>query len=193
MLGLVVAIVAGLVIGLARGGSLANLAATRLRALPVVFVGVALQAAATLTERADVAWAPFALVLGSYACAFTFAGLNWRMPGMALIALGSLINLVVIAANQGMPVSPDALQRAGLGNPFAAGEPLLKGAHHPLVEGSRLTLLADVIPIRVSRNVVSAGDLVIWAGLLVLVQQLIVGRPGRRRMRAIEERQLSRP
>jgi hypothetical protein len=38
----------------------------------------------------------------------------------------------------------------------------------------------------VTANVVSAGDIVIWAGLLLLIQQLMVGRPGKRRRGAGE-------
>jgi hypothetical protein len=126
-------------------------------------------------------------VLASFALTFGFAAMNWRLPGMTLLAVGALMNFVVIAANGGMPVSLDALDRAGLGNPFEDGA-VTKGAHHALDDESRLTFLADVIPIRVASNVVSAGDIVIWAGLLLLIQQLMVGRPGKRRRGAGENR-----
>ena len=185
VIGLLLAVAVGIGVGLVRRGSFANLARTDLHGVPLVFIGVLLQAGSTIAERADQSWLPLALVLGSFALTFGFAALNRRLPGMTLIALGALMNFLVIAANGGMPVSLDALNRAGLGNPFESGA-VTKGAHHALDDDDRLTVLADVIPIRVTANVVSAGDIVIWAGLLLLIQQLMVGRPGKRRRGAGE-------
>lgn len=181
MIGLVVAVALGIVIGFVRGGSLRTLGDAHLRAVPVVFGGVVLQLASTIADRADLRWLALGLVLASFACVFAFAALNFRLPGMTLIALGALGNFVVISANSGMPVSVDALERAGLGNPFAEPGAALKGAHHALTDASRVRFLADVIPITVTANVVSVGDIVIWAGLLLLVQQLMVGPRGKRR------------
>jgi hypothetical protein len=185
VIGLLLALLVGVVVGFIRRGSFSNLGRTHLRGVPLVFAGVALQIASTVSERADVSWLPLGLVLASFALTFGFAAFNARLPGMTLIALGALMNFVVIAANGGMPVSLHALDRAGLGNPFDSGG-VTKGAHHVLGDDDILTFLADVIPIRVTANVVSAGDIVIWAGLLLLIQQLMVGRPGKRRRGARE-------
>jgi len=189
VIGLPLAVLLGLIVGLVRGGSLATLSRTELRGVPLVFAGVVLQIGSTIAERADVAWLPFALVLTSFAFTFAFAALNWRLPGMTLIGIGALMNFLVISANHGMPVSLSALDRVGLGNPFT-GNGVVKGAHHALTPGTHLRFLADVIPIRVAANVVSIGDIVIWAGLLLLIQQLMVGRPGKRR-RGAKESELS--
>lgn len=189
MIGLVVAIALGLLIGLARGGSFRTLAQADLRGVPLVFGGVLLQLGAAFAERSGTRWLPLTLVLASFACVFVFAALNFSLPGMTLVAIGALCNLAVIAANGGMPVSVEALGRAGLGNPFEGpGASTLKGAHHALGPDSRLRFLADVIPIRVTANVVSVGDVVIWAGLLLLVQQLMVGLKGKRRRGAAAAR-----
>lgn len=184
MIGVVLAIGVGLLVGFARRGSVANLGQAHLRGVPMVFIGVAFQIGSMLAERAELDWLPLALILVSFACVFTFAALNWRLGGMALAALGAVANFVVIAANGGMPVSLDAAARAGLGNPFADPANAAKGAHHAMTDDSVLTFLADVIPLRIGANVVSVGDLLIWAGLLVIVQQLMVGRKGRRRLGA---------
>jgi hypothetical protein len=183
VVGLVVAVAVGIAVGFARGGSLATLGRTRLCGVPFVFAGVALQVAATLAERGDGSRLPLALVLASFASVFVFAALNWRLPGMTLVALGALANLAVIVANGAMPVSLEAARRAGLEDPFGAGT---KGAHEPLTDASRLRFLADIIPLRAGSNVVSVGDVLIWAGLLVLVQHLMVGPRGRRRVGARE-------
>ncbi len=180
MIGVVLAVLIGIVVGFARGGSLSTLGRAELRGVPFVFAGVALQVASTVSERYEVDWLPLAFVLVSFACVSAFAALNWRLSGMTLVALGALANFIVIAANGGMPVSLAAARSAGLGNPFDGGGGV-KGAHHALSDDSRLTFLADIIPLRFGANVVSVGDILIWAGLLVIVQQLMVGRRGRRR------------
>jgi hypothetical protein len=185
VIGLLVAIALGLVIGLMRGGSFKNLSQAELRGVPLVFVGVLLQLGSSVAERVEIHWLPLALVLASFACVFAFAALNFNLPGMTLIALGALSNFVVISANGGMPVSRDAIRRAGLEDVFVGpGATTVKGAHHALTDDSRLRFLADVIPIRVTANVVSVGDIVIWAGLLLLLAELMVGPKGKRRKKA---------
>src|SRR5919198_4165331 len=118
MIGLVIAVLVGIIVGLVRGGSLKTLGDAKLAAVWIVFAGVVLQLASTAADRSDMKWLALGLVLASFACVFTFAAINFRLPGMTLIAIGALCNFVVISANSGMPVSLDALQRAGLGNPF---------------------------------------------------------------------------
>jgi hypothetical protein len=185
MIGLIVALVLGLGIGLARGGSFKNLSNAELRGVPLVFAGVLLQLGSSVAERVEIHWLPLALVLASFACVFAFAALNFNLPGMTLIAIGALCNFLVISVNGGMPVSRDAIRRAGLDDVFAGpGVSTVKGAHHALTSGDRLRFLADVIPIRVTANVVSVGDIVIWAGLLLLLAELMVGPKGKRRKKA---------
>jgi len=180
VIGLVVAVALGIIVGFVRGGSLKTFGEAHLRAVWVVFGGVAFQVGAAAADGRDLRWLAFALVLASFACVFAFAALNFQLPGMTLIALGSLCNFIVISANGGMPVSLDALQKVGLGNPFENGA-AVKGAHHALTDASRLRFLADVIPINVVANVVSVGDILLWAGLLLLIQKLMVGPRGKRR------------
>ena len=185
MIGLIVAVLLGILIGLLRGGSFKNLSDAELRAIPLVFVGVLLQAGSTAAEHGGPHWLPLALVLASFACVAGFAALNFHLPGMTLIAVGALCNLLVISLNDGMPVSATAIDKAGLNNPFVGpGAGGAKGAHHLLKPGTHLRFLADVIPITVTANVVSVGDILIWAGLLLLVEELMVGPKGKRRKRA---------
>lgn len=181
MIGLIVAVALGIVVGLIRGGSLKTFGEAHLRAVPVVFVGVLFQVVSAVVDGSDMRWLALGLVLASFACVFVFAALNFNLPGMTLIALGALCNFLVISANGGMPVSLDALERAGLGNPFADDGAIMKGAHRALTDDSKLRFLADVIPVKVIANVISVGDILIWAGLLLLIQQLMVGPRGKRR------------
>src|SRR5512135_960092 len=101
MLAFGVVVIAGLAIGLARGGSLQNLTAARLNLVPLVLAAVALQLGAQFVP-ASVSIVAYGLVVVSYAAAFAFAGANWRVPGMAFIAIGSALNYTVILLNRGM-------------------------------------------------------------------------------------------
>jgi len=94
--------------------------------------------------------------------------LNLRRPGMALAALGGVLNALVVFANGGhMPVFPEALARAGL----EEHQELLRhagDATHLLVEGrARLGFLGDWIAL--PGVVLSPGDLLIVAGVFLLV------------------------
>ncbi len=167
---------AGVALGLARGGSLRRLGEARLHLVPVVLVGVALQGAAAFTGGGSLS---LALAIASYLAVFGFALANRHRPGIALLALGAFLNLMVVTANGAMPVSHAALARAGVGDPFT-GTTTRDGLHEELTPDSRLRFLADVIPLRAVRHVVSPGDLALWAGMLLLAQGLAVGPRGRR-------------
>lgn len=174
MVALALVLAAGIGIGYLRGGSIRNLASVRLRWMPLVLAALAVQLAAELVP-ADLAWIAFGMVIASYAMIFVWAGVNWRPAGMTLIALGALLNFIVIAVNRGMPVSAVAAVRGGLAIP--AGENVVaRGKHFFDVAGeAKLRWLSDIIPLW-SPPVASIGDLVLWAGLIVLIQHLVSGR-----------------
>src|SRR5205807_2844344 len=100
MLAFAVVIVVGLAIGLARGGSLSNLKAARLRWPWLVIVAAALQLSGQFIPR-SLSIVAFGLVVASYVVVFAFAGKNWRLPGMAFIAIGAAMNYTVILLNRG--------------------------------------------------------------------------------------------
>lgn len=179
MIILLVVLAAGIIAGRIRGGTLHRLGEAHLLWTPIIFVGVALQGTAAYI---DVPAASTALALASHLAVFAFAAVNAKRPGMTLLAFGGLLNFLVVAANGAMPVSPAALARAGIGSP-AVGYPDVGGLHELLTDQTRLGFLADVIPIRPLRHVVSPGDLALWTGLLLAVQGLMIG-PGRRVMGA---------
>ena len=157
LVALVVAVVAALV-GRLRGGSFEGLAATSFRAPAVLWAGVAIQIGIDVW---DPEWlgegAALAVLLGTNALVAVFLALNHRFPGMIVAAAGMALNVIVIAANGAMPVS-----RSG-----AAGVRLedLGFKHEFLDESTRLPFLADVIPIDFLRTLISAGDVVLAAGI----------------------------
>jgi hypothetical protein len=104
--------------------------------------------------------------VASYLLLGAFAWLNRGIPGVPLIVLGGLLNLIAIVANGGvMPADPDlALHAAGEGGFVNSGA----------VENPRLLFLGDVLatpdwlPLY---NVYSVGDVVIVLGVLVLLHR----------------------
>ncbi len=107
------------------------------------------------------------LHLLSYALAGAFLLANRRLRGLPTTALGGLLNVVAIAANDGtMPASPSALRLAGI----AADHQHF--ANSAAVAGARLGVLGDVfaVPHRFGiANVFSVGDVVVCCGAILLL------------------------
>ncbi len=106
-------------------------------------------------------------------CAAAFLVGNLHAPGIPLVAAGLLLNVLVVAANGAMPVSVEAARQAGVapGDLGLGRDP----SRELLDDASRLPWLADVIavPLPVHPEVVSAGDVLVAAGVLLLVLSLV--------------------
>lgn len=159
------------------GGRLGRLADLQLRGLGVVFAALALQFALSRFAADGDHRLEGALHLATYALAGWFLWLNRDLPGLRLIAAGGALNAAAIAANGGvMPASPAALEAAGLA--AATGF-----ANSDVVPGARLAALGDVIPVPGPEwiaNVLSVGDLTIFAGALVFLHVVCAGTRRRR-------------
>lgn len=163
-------IAVAIVVGLARGGTLHNLAQLHLGSRHLVFVALAVQAVGAFAGVSAL------YVLGMVASALlvtVFVARNRALPGMPLIALGFLLNALVVVANGAMPVEQRAADRAGIST---VGLYRNTDAKHELADDDTLLRpLADVIavplpkPLRRGSNVVSVGDIVLAAGIGVLV------------------------
>lgn len=173
---------AGVVAGLARGGKVTNIAQVDLRFAGFVFAGLGIQVIAEL-------WAAFVdpglrtragipILMVSYALLIAFVVANRRLPGAILIAVGLALNLIVIAANGGMPVSLSAAQAAGL-DPSGAGFLATAVKHQVMDSQTLLWFLGDWIPVPLIRTVVSIGDMVLGMGIFLLTERLIRYRPKR--------------
>ena len=120
-----------------------------------------------------------AVHLASYALLGAFAWSNRRIPGVPLVMLGGLLNFIAIAANGGiMPADPDLTRHMADG---ADGFVNAGALEHP-----NLLFLGDVFatpswwPLY---NVYSVGDMVIMAGVLVLLHGVCGSRLVPRRWR----------
>lgn len=166
----------GLGIGALAGGRLRFLGERTLRLWPVLAAGLALQ---PLSGRAG-GGAQTVLIVGSYVLLVAFALGNVAVVGMWLVAAGIGLNLAVIAVNGGMPVRPSALRAAGLVEAGRSAGVALPAKHHLERPSDRLVVLADILPVRPLREVVSFGDVVLAVGVADVVAHLLRPPAGRR-------------
>lgn len=172
--------VAILAVGLAYafGGRLRRFERLRLRWWWLAVLGLAIQFA-PLPEGPDgrdlvVRTAVLSI---SYVMLLTFAVVNIYLPGLPLVLIGLACNFTVIAANGGMPVSAEALVDSGQAEELE----MLRGdgsqKHHLMTEDDHLTFLADVIPLpKPIGQAISAGDVLVYGGLILLVVATMRGR-----------------
>ena len=106
-----------------------------------------------------------AVHVATYGFAAAFVFLNFRTPGVLVVALGGLSNFLAITANGGvMPADPDAVAAAGLA--VDPGEFVNSG----VVADPHLAFLGDVFWVPASwpvSNVFSVGDVLILLGALL--------------------------
>jgi len=161
------AIPIGIVLGLLARGRLEGLATLRLRWAWLAVAGLLIQV--VLFSQAGnelVGDAAPAIYVGSTLAVFVAVVRNLRIPGMPLVALGSLSNLVAISANGGfMPASAEALTAAGLDGP---GE----HTNSVVLENPAFELLTDTFAIPGSlplANVFSVGDVLLGIGIVAVI------------------------
>ncbi|SRR6266498_133839 len=167
------------------GGRLTALAEVRARLAWTLLAALGLQMVSLNVPGIPASMRPV-LQLASYPVAAVFVIANRHLPGMLLIGLGALLNVIAMSANGGvMPASPSALLTAGL--------PL----HHDgyvnsgVVDSAKLAFLGDVfaIPEPVPlHNVFSVGDVLIGLGAVVAMHGLCGSRLPSRRPRGRHER-----
>jgi Family of unknown function (DUF5317) len=172
----------GVLLGLGLGGSFRNLADVQIRFWPAIPAAVLLQVIPLPNMEGQLGQVvPVGMLLLSLVILLLVAVANWRLYGFVIIAVGVLMNFVVIGANQGMPVSRDAVMAAG-GADRIDELPREPGSRHHLAgEEDRLMFLSDVIGIRPPFGVVvSVGDLLTYGGATAFVVAAMLGRPVRR-------------
>lgn len=152
-------LVAAVLIALALGGDFRHLSEVRIRAWWLFALAFVLKFSLLAVHAPPSPWAQpliFAFVVAG-------AAMNWRLPGVPLVAFGLLLNVACVAANGGaMPFSRSAWTAAGKpSSQIASGAATLS---LPQSSGTRLRWLDDRIPFSPTKQVVSVGDLFIIAG-----------------------------
>ena len=126
------------------------------------------------------------LHIASYVLLGAFAFANRRVPGLLIAAFGGALNFAAIAANGGvMPADKDAI--ASLAHTTAQGE----FANSQVLAHPRLQFLGDVFATPASwplHNVFSIGDMVLVAGVAVLVHVACASRLAPRSRRRVKLR-----
>jgi hypothetical protein len=157
-----------------RGGKLRRLGALRLRAEWAALGALVGQIFVLGVFAGGAAWWHAVGHIGTYGLAAWFVWANRAIPGVPLLALGGAMNLTAIAANSGvMPTSAWAERAAGL-------EPTGVFANSATLAHPHLLWLGDVLPVPLPlglSNVLSVGDLLLYAGALVLLHRTCVTQP----------------
>jgi hypothetical protein len=183
----------GLLLGWGFGGALRNVAHVRVGLWWMYPVGLVLQVVPVPRfETGTARYLPLAVLLFSYVVLISVTAINWQLRGFPVILVGLVLNLIPIALNQGMPVSGAAVRAVG-GSvddvPTDRG-----GKHHLATDQDRVRFLGDVVPIRAPfREVVSAGDLVMWLGAAVFLAGAMLAVPERTARGADRAGRRSRP
>ena len=176
------ALAAGVAAGAGTGGRIRHVADVRLRAAPLAWVAVGMQASLGLPPTRHLGGGRTALVVVSFGLVGAFLLLNLRghtgalRTGMVLLAAGWALNTAVVTANGGMPVSHNALRQSGLPVDLDVREGNL-WKHVPASSSTRLAPLGDVIVVDGVPNVFSVGDLVLMAGITVATAAAMRRRP----------------
>jgi predicted MFS family arabinose efflux permease len=183
---LLAGIALGLFAGLVAGGSVGNMAATRLRWPALLFTAVIVRFAAEAALTAGIEWIDrfrLPIFAGAFAVLLVGVWANRRLPGMGPVFAGVLLNAIVIVVNGGsMIVWEPALVAAGFGP--ADLTPFYTLLAVPVTDPVFLLSagpLGDVLPlpIPIIGTVASVGDVFIAAGLAFVVFSVLVRpRPG---------------
>lgn len=174
------AIPIGIVAGYALGGRLDRLGDLQFHWAWLAIAGLVVQVVLFSGPVATVVgdWGP-PIYVASTAAVLVAVLRNWRVPGLALVALGAASNLLAIAANGGvMPASAEAVAALGaeaaegFSNSVVMADPALR----PLTD---IFALPSWVPLA---NVFSIGDVLIGVGVAVVIALGMRGpRDGTRR------------
>jgi hypothetical protein len=157
----------GLLVGVLLGGRLSGLARLEFELAPLIAMGMVIQVALFAAPvAAEVGQAGPLIYVGSSLLVLAAVIRNAHLPGLPVVALGAISNLVAILANGGyMPASADAMAAQGrvaatvYSNSAAIAQPVLA----PLTD---IFAMPVWIP---AANVFSIGDVCIGVGVAMAV------------------------
>jgi len=169
-----------LFMGYIKGGRLKNMRGINLRAAWLVILAFILQVTiyglAVLGNTLGPDWLGQAIHMSSYVLLLVFIAFNYTLPGVSFMALGVILNGLVIGLNNGlMPVDTTYLSVAGT-EALRAGE----GIHGLMSETTKLSFLADIIYLDIpglSKQFLSIGDILIDIGAFMLIFEGMTAPP----------------
>jgi hypothetical protein len=163
-----IALVAGVVAGFMGGGRLRRIADVRFSGGALVFAALAIMVVESIVDLGRTT--DSALLALGYGLVAAFIVLNVRRStgllraALLVLAVGWILNAVVMLPNGGMPLSRAAYAASGQTETPTPG----RGGFFKIVLADPQTVLrplGDVIPLRPLNQVISAGDIVLMLGL----------------------------
>jgi hypothetical protein len=149
------------------GGRLGRLSELRLRGVWIAPLALALQVLIVTVAPSGYPRLHIAVHIATYVMIGAFLAANRRVPGVTVVGIGALMNALTIVVNGGvMPAAATAQRLAGLtdGGSGFQNSGLLAHPH--------LLWLGDIIPVPGPiPNVLSIGDCIIFAGMLVVLHR----------------------
>jgi len=171
------ALVLGILVGLMRGGSLSRLGRSNFPYFYLVIAALVTQLSINLLMRFWLAPAlAYFLLVSSYLLLLAAVWLNRENEFLFLVLIGLILNFLVIAVNGGMPVSFQAAKMLGVDSGRYIGELAQDFKHVPLVAGTKLKILGDIIPLPRPfplPQIFSAGDVFISIGVFLFLQNFM--------------------
>ena len=163
-------IIAGLLVGLARGGQVSNIRGIQVHWWPLILIGLGLQ---VLADRFDVPAPVSVSVIGSF-LVIVAAARNLHIKGVGIALFGSVLNLLVLVANGHVPTRLESLVAVGKVEEGIDPERVLGvGTLGELeTDDTRLAFLGDIVPVPLFDDVISFGDLIVMAGVFVIAMNL---------------------
>ena len=167
------AVLIGILLGYATGGKLDGLGQLKLRFEWLIVVLFIVQATARgrLLGFVGASRLSLAVWVAASAALVVAMAFNWRIPGMALGAIGVLMNTDVVLLNAGMPVFP--VDRAGTMSASAAAELTHStGSFYRVAQqADAFKWLGDAMPFTIGRSLllVSPGDIVLVVAVAVVI------------------------
>lgn len=177
-----VAVLVGAAAGLLRTPSGAHALRPEIHRVGWLAVAAALNAMAVLLSG-DLATAAFAASLVVLA---GFAAVNRHVTGVAVVGVGLLLNLAAVGIHGAMPVRPEALARAGVIDAPDDADARIDAPRRVERDGDLVPVLGDVLPVPVTREVLSFGDLLIAVGVADAVRALTRRRRSRPELGLVE-------
>lgn len=153
-------------------GRLRNLAGLHFRGVPIVLGALLVALLPLLISVSDGTARVLSAIANIVVLAFLIVNARHHKggvrAGIAVMIAGWALNALVISANGGMPLARWAYTQSGQTDPITAGE---DGFYKIVIADDDTVLrpLGDVIPIRAIAQVVSIGDILLVAGIDIVV------------------------
>lgn len=164
--------------GYLAGGRLSRFTRLQLRWWPLAPVALAFQGVPLPDGDGGIDLTIRMLVFGtSYTLMLLFALKNLRIVGVPVVVIGLILNGLVVTLNGGMPVSGSALRSSAPSDTLDRLQDDQAAKHHLMTEDTLLPFLGDVVAIRGPiRQVISVGDVFVYAGIAWLIVAVMRGQ-----------------